>query len=85
MVKLSSIIVFFLTFFILFYQKYISFFMQSHCRFYPTCSTYMILSLRKFGIIKGIFVTILRLLKCHPFHAGGNDLLPSKTKEKSEY
>jgi len=45
----------------------------------------MILSLREFGVIKGIILTILRLCKCHPFHAGGDDLLPSKIKDKSEY
>jgi len=84
MVKLSSIIVFCLTFFILIYQNCISFFMRSHCRFYPTCSTYMILSLRQFGAIKGIFLGILRLLKCHPFSFGKNNLLLFKIKKKSE-
>lgn len=85
MVKLSTIVVFCLTFFISIYQSYISFFMPSNCRFYPTCSTYMILSLRKFGVIKGIILTILRLFKCHPLHEGGEDLVPLKIKDKSEY
>ncbi|AYN24485.1 membrane protein insertion efficiency factor YidD [Buchnera aphidicola] len=85
MVKLSTIVVFFLTFFVLIYQNCISFFMQPNCRFYPTCSSYMILSLRRFGVFKGLILTILRLCKCHPFHEGGDDLLPLKVKNKSEY
>lgn len=85
MVKLSSVVTFFLIFLVLIYQKFISFFTKSNCRFYPTCSTYMILSLREFGCIKGLILTILRLLKCHPFHSGGQDFLPLKIKDKSEY
>ncbi|QCI18588.1 membrane protein insertion efficiency factor YidD [Buchnera aphidicola] len=85
MVKLSSIIICCLSFFILIYQYCISPFMRSNCRFYPTCSTYMLLSLRRFGVIKGIILTIVRLLKCHPFHLGGCDLIPLNTKDKSEY
>jgi len=44
----------------------------------------MILSLRQFGAIKGIFLGILRLLKCHPFSFGKNNLLLFKIKKKSE-
>ncbi|AWH90737.1 membrane protein insertion efficiency factor YidD [Buchnera aphidicola (Melanaphis sacchari)] len=85
MVKLSSGIIFLLTSLILIYQNYISYFMQSRCRFYPTCSTYMLLSLRNFGLIKGIILTILRLCKCHPFYLSKDDSLCQKIKDKSEY
>ncbi|CAL4317756.1 Putative membrane protein insertion efficiency factor [Buchnera aphidicola (Protaphis terricola)] len=85
MVKISSLIIYFLTHIILIYQYFISPFMQSHCRFYPTCSTYMICSLHKFGIIKGIILTIFRLFKCHPFYKTGYDPISFRTKDKSEY
>ncbi|OPZ94843.1 MAG: putative membrane protein insertion efficiency factor [Firmicutes bacterium ADurb.Bin419] len=57
-----------------FYQKYISpLKMVSSCRFYPTCSQYAIDAISKYGIIRGSFKSIKRLLKCHPFHPGGYD------------
>jgi putative membrane protein insertion efficiency factor len=43
------------------------------CRFYPTCSAYAIEALQKKGALKGSWLTIKRLLKCHPFHPGGYD------------
>jgi len=58
-----------------FYQKYISPLKGPTCRFYPTCSQYSIEAIRKYGALKGIYLTIRRLLKCHPFHAGGYDPL----------
>ena len=58
-----------------FYQKYISPLKGPTCRFYPTCSQYSIEAIRKYGALKGIYLTIRRLLKCHPFHSGGYDPL----------
>ena len=43
------------------------------CRFYPTCSAYAIEALQKKGALKGSWLTIKRLAKCHPFHPGGYD------------
>jgi len=43
------------------------------CRFYPTCSQYAIDAISKYGIIKGGFMAVKRILKCHPFHPGGYD------------
>ncbi|NLE24526.1 MAG: membrane protein insertion efficiency factor YidD [Clostridiaceae bacterium] len=43
------------------------------CRFYPTCSQYALESVTKYGAIKGTYLAILRILKCHPFHPGGYD------------
>jgi len=43
------------------------------CRFYPSCSNYAIQSINKYGILKGILKSSLRLCKCHPFHPGGYD------------
>jgi uncharacterized protein len=57
-----------------FYQNYISPNLGNNCRFYPSCSEYSYVSIKKFGIIKGSFKGIKRILKCHPFHKGGIDL-----------
>ncbi|QTN01469.1 membrane protein insertion efficiency factor YidD [Sediminibacillus dalangtanensis] len=68
--------------FIKVYQKVISPIKPPTCRFYPTCSQYGLESLEQFGVIKGGFLTIKRLLKCHPFHPGGFDPVPEKKTEK---
>ncbi|WP_129599563.1 membrane protein insertion efficiency factor YidD [Anaerophilus nitritogenes] len=57
------------------YQKYISPFKNKTCRFYPTCSQYAVEAITKYGAIKGILLSIKRILKCHPFHPGGYDPL----------
>ena len=64
-----------LIFLVRFYQKFISPLKGPTCRFYPTCSQYSIEAIRKYGALKGIYLTIRRLLKCHPFHSGGYDPL----------
>ena len=61
--------------FIRFYQKFLSPLKGPSCRFYPTCSQYSIDALKKYGILKGTYLSIKRILKCHPFHAGGYDPL----------
>jgi putative membrane protein insertion efficiency factor len=43
------------------------------CRFYPSCSHYAIEALEKKGIFLGLYMSIIRILKCHPFHPGGYD------------
>lgn len=58
-----------------FYRKYISPLKGPTCRFYPTCSQYSMQALKKYGAIKGTYLTIRRILKCHPFHPGGYDPL----------
>ena len=60
---------------ITFYQKGISPFFGKKCRFYPTCSEYTKQAIIKYGIFKGLFMGIKRILKCHPFHKGGYDPL----------
>lgn len=57
------------------YQKYISPLKGPTCRFYPTCSQYSIQALKKYGFLKGLWLTIRRISKCHPFHPGGYDPL----------
>ena len=57
------------------YQKFISPLFPPTCRFYPTCSVYCIQALEKYGVFKGSFLGIKRILKCHPCHPGGYDPL----------
>ena len=60
------------------YKKYISpifFFIGIRCKYYPTCSEYMIQAIEKYGVIKGIFLGLKRILNCNPFSKGGYDPL----------
>ena len=65
-----------------FYQKYISPLKPPSCRFYPTCSQYGLEAIQKFGALKGGWLTIKRISKCHPFHRGGFDPVPEKKFKK---
>ena len=56
-----------------FYRKYISSLKRPCCRFYPTCSEYALEAISKYGALKGGFLSIKRILKCHPFNKGGYD------------
>jgi putative membrane protein insertion efficiency factor len=49
------------------YQRYISPFLDTRCMFYPSCSEYTILAIRKYGFLKGWLKGINRIRKCHPF------------------
>lgn len=64
-----------------FYQKCISPMKPPTCRFYPTCSQYGLEAVRKFGALKGGYLAIKRIGKCHPFHPGGVDLVPEKKND----
>ena len=64
-----------LIFLIKFYQKAISPFLGRRCRFYPTCSEYTKQAVEKYGALKGLYLGLVRILKCHPFHRGGYDPL----------
>lgn len=56
-----------------FYRKYISPLKRPCCIYYPTCSQYAIDAIQKYGAFKGGFMSIKRILRCHPFHDGGYD------------
>lgn len=73
---LSKVSVSILSFLIMFYKKAISPHFRSVCRFYPSCSTYALESIRRYGAIKGCFLAVKRLLRCQPFHKGGYDPVP---------
>lgn len=71
-----------LVFIIKAYKYLISPLLGNNCRFYPSCSMYAIESLETHGVPKGLYLTLVRLLKCHPFHEGGIDPVPEKFGNK---
>ena len=58
------------------YCLLISPWLGAHCRFQPTCSRYAIKALQEHGLTAGIVLSVIRILKCHPFHTGGYDPVP---------
>lgn len=59
-----------------FYKRFISPLLPSACRFEPTCSVYMYQAVDKYGVIKGGWMGVKRISRCHPFHPGGYDPVP---------
>ncbi|MEK6777333.1 MAG: membrane protein insertion efficiency factor YidD [bacterium] len=53
------------------YQRWISPFFFGACRFFPSCSEYTLEAILKYGVVRGWMLGFQRILKCHPFHAGG--------------
>ena len=60
------------------YQLMISPWLGRNCRFSPTCSSYMLEALRTHGLIKGLYLGIKRILRCHPWGGSGYDPVPKK-------
>lgn len=58
------------------YQLTLSPFLGQHCRFTPSCSQYATQAIRKYGAARGSWLAIKRILRCHPFCAGGYDPVP---------
>lgn len=58
------------------YQRYVSPFLGASCRFYPSCSSYAGEALEKHGALRGGWLSVKRLCRCHPFHPGGVDPVP---------
>lgn len=56
-----------------FYKRFVSPLLPSACRFYPTCSEYMIAAVERHGAVRGVWLGLRRLVRCHPFHEGGFD------------
>ena len=58
------------------YQYTLSPMFGPHCRFYPSCSNYAIESIQKHNIIKALYISLKRILRCHPWGKSGNDPVP---------
>ena len=58
------------------YRYLLSPFLGNHCRFYPSCSSYAVTALETHGAARGSWLALRRLLRCHPWHAGGFDPVP---------
>jgi hypothetical protein len=59
--------------FIIFYQRFVSPLTVPACRFYPSCSEYSLQAIKRYGPWRGLWLSLCRILKCHPFHPGGYD------------
>ena len=58
------------------YKLLLSPFLGNNCRFYPTCSSYAQQAIAEHGVIKGSYLALRRISKCHPWHEGGVDPVP---------
>lgn len=59
-----------------FYQKWISPGLPPSCRFYPSCSEYAYQAIEKYGVLRGGWLGLRRIVRCHPFNPGGFDPVP---------
>ncbi|MDT8406365.1 MAG: membrane protein insertion efficiency factor YidD [Methylococcales bacterium] len=66
-----------------FYRYFISPLLGSRCRFHPSCSQYALDALYAHGTVKGLWLSVCRLAKCHPYHPGGFDPVPKSTDKKN--
>ena len=55
------------------YRRYVSPMFPPSCRYTPSCSLYTVQAIEKYGVPRGVFMGILRVLRCHPFARGGSD------------
>ena len=64
------------------YQMTISPLLGQRCRFYPSCSQYALEAIEKHGAVRGGWMALARLVRCHPGHPGGVDLVPDPTSHR---
>jgi putative membrane protein insertion efficiency factor len=64
------------------YQRLISPGLPPSCRFYPSCSAYAVQALERHGALRGSWLALRRLGRCHPFHPGGLDPVPEVTLKR---
>jgi putative membrane protein insertion efficiency factor len=71
--KFRDVVRLVLIFLIEFYRFTLRYFFPKSCRFHPSCSEYAISALKKYGALKGSWLAVKRLCRCHPFNPGGYD------------
>lgn len=76
MTKISKILALPFITLIRLYRIFISPLLGSNCRYTPTCSEYGIIALKKYGVFKGTFLTVKRIIKCNSLFKGGYDPVP---------
>lgn len=67
------------------YRTLIRPYLGHRCRFYPTCSEFTLQSLQYHGSFQGVYLSLRRILRCHPFHAGGYDPVPPIDKKRFNF
>ncbi|WP_100445193.1 membrane protein insertion efficiency factor YidD [Glycomyces xiaoerkulensis] len=65
------------------YRRWISPALPNRCRFYPSCSAYTLEALSRHGAFRGLWLSLRRLGRCHPFHPGGHDPVPPPRQHRS--
>jgi hypothetical protein len=64
------------------YRRWISPVLPARCRFYPSCSAYALEAVTYHGAVRGTALAVRRLLRCHPFHPGGYDPVPTQPRPR---
>ncbi|MEJ2366859.1 MAG: membrane protein insertion efficiency factor YidD [Acidobacteriota bacterium] len=68
---------------IIIYQWTLSPLLGNACRFYPSCSRYMYEAVDRYGALRGVWMGLKRIGKCHPWHPGGYDPVPERQQKRS--
>ena len=71
-----------LIFIVYIYQYIMSPYLPASCRYFPTCSQYVVEALAKYGVLRGLLLGCTRVCRCHPFCKGGYDPVPNQQKSK---